>query len=137
MAKKSFLQSLGFGKKQRGRPPTPEKIEFNIPMGGLPKRGKYKKQIKLTKRQRKIAFANVEGAGAGFVIGTALGGFGGMVVGVPAGVLAGNVIGRVRAGKQRGRKLTFKKKGIINSIFSTRSERVEYNIKQLGKRRKQ
>lgn len=47
-----------------------------------------------TKKRRTLARYNVEGAGLGFVIGTSLGGFGGMVVGVPVGALAGNILAR-------------------------------------------
>lgn len=131
---KSFLQKIGF-KKSRGRPSSKRKtqIVFDIPSGFKQKK---EKPVTLTKRQKKIALANVEGAGAGFVIGTALGGFGGMVVGVPAGVIAGNIIGKRRAGKRVGRPLKYKQKGILNRLLSTRQERVHYSREMQKKKRK-
>ena len=128
MVKKSF-----FGKAKRGRPENQEKILFKIPTGLSNK--KQSKPIKYTKRERKITRGNVSGAGLGFVIGTALGGFGGMVIGVPAGTLAGNLIAKKRAGKQRGRHLTYQKTGFFNKLTSTRSERLSYNKMMMRKKK--
>ncbi len=133
MAKQSLLQQLGF-KRSRGRPESPLKISMKIPYGLDRKR--KSKPVTLTKRQKKVALLNVEGAGVGFVIGTSLGGLGGMIIGVPAGTLAGNILARKRAGKKRGRPLKYKQKGFLNRLTSTRQERVAYNRKMLSKERK-
>lgn len=130
MAKKklTLLQRLGIDEKpKRGRPSTYEtKIVWNIPKG-VGKRKAESKEIKLTKRQKRLGVYNLEGAGAGFVIGTAVGGIGGMMLGVPIGTFAGNLIGKKVLGKPRGRKLTYQKKGVMNRIFSTREDRVKFN----------
>lgn len=140
MAKKklTFWQKIGVDEKpRRGRPKTPIKIEWKIPAGGLPTgKKRKKKEIKLTKRQRKLGLFNLEGAGLGFAVGTAVGGFGGMIVGVPIGTIAGNLVGKKFMGKPRGRKLTYQKKGVLNKVFSTREERVKYNIKMMKQRKK-
>jgi hypothetical protein len=104
------------------------KIEWKIPYGfGLKK--KKSQQVKLTKRQKKIGLANLEGAGLGFAIGTGLGGFGGMVVGVPLGTLTANVLAKKKYGKKRGRPLKYQMKG-INRLLSTREQRVKYSRQQ-------
>jgi len=138
MAKKklTFLQRIGIDEKpHRGRPSTYKtKIELGIPKG-IGKKKPKSAEIKLTKREKKIGFYNLEGAGAGFVVGTALGGVGGMMIGVPIGTIAGNLIGKKVAGKKRGRAMKFKQKGLMNKIFSTREERVKFNRAMMKKRR--
>lgn len=135
--KLTFLQKIGVDEKpHRGRPSTyTTKIEWGIPKG-IGKKKPKSKEIRLTKRQKKIGLYNIEGAGAGFVIGTTLGGVGGMFLGVPIGAFAGNLIGKKVAGKKRGRPLTFKQKGLMNKIFSTREDRVKFNRARIKKRRK-
>ena len=124
ISKKSFLQKIGL-KRGRGRPQNPIRFTNTIPSSLVRKR--KKKDIKLTKREKKIALANVEGAGIGYVVGTAVGGIGGMFLGVPAGVLAGNIIGKKIAGKQVGRPLEYRKTKFLDRVLSTRQSRVEYN----------
>ena len=137
--KLTLLQRLGLQEKpKRGRP---EKILDTEIMwkGEIPtsltsqRRMKKNDAIKLTKREKKIAVGNLAGADLGFVIGGALGGLGGMVIGVPIGVMAGNLVGKKVAGKQVGRPLTYKQKGLLNKITSTREERLKYNEKMKKK----
>ena len=139
MAKKklTLLQKIGIDEKpKRGRPSTYEtKIVFDIPKG-VGKRKPKSKEVRLTKRQKRLGVYNLEGAGAGFVVGTALGGVGGMFIGVPIGTFAGNLLGKKVLGKPRGRKLTYKQKGILNKVFSTREERVKFNRAMMKKRKK-
>lgn len=135
--KLTLLQRVGISEKpRRGRPSTfVTKIEFSIPKGVGKKKPKSK-EVRLTKREKKLGLINLEGAGAGFVIGTAVGGIGGMIVGVPIGAIAGNLVGKRVVGKPRGRKLTFQKKGVLNKILSTREQRVKFNREMMKKRRK-
>ena len=134
MAKKklNIWQKIGVQEKpRRGRPPYPLKIVANIPSSRLTEKSSKKKNVKLTQRQKKIGFYNLEGACLGFVVGTALGGVGGMFVGVPVGTLAGNLIGKKVAGKKKGRPLKYRQKSFLEKIISTRQSRVEYNRKML------
>jgi len=105
MAKKTFLQSLGFGKTSgRKKEKTHLKIYTGdmLKLGGLVKKRK-EKVYPYTKREKKISIATVGGAGAGFVIGGLTGGLVGMMAGVPIGTFAGNIYSRARY-KQKGRK---------------------------------
>ena len=136
---KTFFQKLGFGNKPRGRPSTRKvEIVWNRPLQSTSLVGRKKKtDFTFTKREKKIAVANLEGAGAGFVLGTALGGFGGMVVGVPLGTLAGNVIGTRMAGKPRGRPMKYvQKQNFFGRMLSTKAERIAYDKKMLALERK-
>ena len=97
--------SLFKKKRPRGRPPEYEyKITTKISSTGLPNSKRKKKPKPLTKRQRSIGRAVVEGGGLGFVVGGTVAGLGGMVIGFPIGAVAGRIYGSKKAGKKRGRK---------------------------------
>ena len=128
-----FLQKIGLKKKvHRGRPQKQErlKILFNIPSHFVKTR-KIKKKS-LTKRQKKIAFANLSGAGTGFVIGGLTGGLGGILLGVPIGTFTGFTIGRMKAGKPRGRPPKSKrfKSQLLTDLWQTRAEQIKFREKQ-------
>lgn len=98
--------------------------------GGLVKKRK-EKDIPYTKREKKIGYATIEGAGAGFVTGGLLGGLGGMVLGMPIGAFSANVYARNKY-KSHGRQTI--KFTPLQTLFSTRDERYQkvQEVKKIG-----
>lgn len=88
-------------------------------IGGLVKTRKQK-DYPYSKREKNIALATLEGAGAGFVAGTFTGGLIGMLVGVPTGVVAGNVYARKRY-PSKGRKPNIQFP-FLTKLFNPRGE---------------
>jgi len=136
--KLNVWQKIGLqDKPRRGRPEKREevKIIMNIPMGLTEedkKRVEREDKVKaLTKRQKTIGLYNMLGAGAGYSIGGLLGGLSGMWIGVPIGTMVGFTIGRLKAGKPRGRKPTVRryKSQLVTDLWMTREEQLEFRRK--------
>jgi hypothetical protein len=80
-----FFDYIPFGKDTRIL------TKFPKGLGGL----KIKEErYRLTRQQKKIGLANMEGMGAGFVVGSLAGGVLGGLAGAVGGTFAGNIIGK-------------------------------------------